>query len=1045
MKKRIGILHISDIHAQEKNKKKLSLLKELLLRDATDLQVLYNTEIKAICITGDLINSGDLSETELDLVLSELIIPLMQGLGLTEDNIFVVPGNHEVRRSQIVEYVESGLASTLASEEAIESFLDSDTSEAMRRIHYFDESFSSQFGGQSVYSDSICHTHILNLENLKIGIACINSSWRSTGIGKAEKGKMVVGQKTIIDSFESIKDTDIKVCLMHHPLDWLVDEDKSAIEKCISCYDIVLNGHIHESDAKMWTSFNGQSLFNTCGKLDDSNDFYNGYALISIEPFSKLCDVILRQYMGFPRNCFDRALHLTESGIFSVSLNAKDDMLALAYTTTHAIEAKFFEFANSFFISNIMSAQTAKGFDESFIEPVFSTHSEYEKETSFDYDETDEVEITIDSLCNSEHNILLLGRKETGKTTILHYIVRHCISRFNYFKTVPILIDCSHVNFAGIDPILRSCVAFVGEYCEDNLSISKQQMVSMLENGLCKILFDNFDTISPANLDKVNAFLSRYPDNKFVFAVTETVSARSIRESPVVPACEHENVYICSLSKKQIRAVAKDVVHQLYAGDETSIVDKIMLCFKKTSLPRTPFVLSLILSLCGDADFTPINEAVVMEQFMESLLEKASPEEIDSKVFDFRVKEDFLIYLVSLMHDKNEYFFTEQEFEEALYTYHQRLGFAVSETRFDMVFFENGALIRTCGHITFRYACMVEYYLEKKAKEDPEFLTHLLTDRNYLNYPNEIQYYTGLNRKDRRILDKLQHELNELFKQLGPLLTELTDYRIELNISIPEDSLSRTIQQSRLSQAQSDEMSDSKDISERRLPETIDKSVTHDEMEAFIQTLLIYGSCIKNLELIELSEKRAAYAGYIQGLHLMLAILKRITQDTLAGFIESLESSPVDDAEKRIRQAKKLVTDILMIALPLSVQNIAVENIGTAKLRAVIEEGISQSTMDSFGCFFGVFTFCDLRLKGLREVLQHYVNGISDKSVLKIVFFKILYYYQFRYFSSSLDSFLENTLADINIKLNKKSKSKKSLYVQQIKERRRKTLPPDIQ
>ena len=27
-----------------------------------------------------------------------------------------------------------------------------------------DESFSSQFGGQPVYSDSICHTHILNLE-----------------------------------------------------------------------------------------------------------------------------------------------------------------------------------------------------------------------------------------------------------------------------------------------------------------------------------------------------------------------------------------------------------------------------------------------------------------------------------------------------------------------------------------------------------------------------------------------------------------------------------------------------------------------------------------------------------------------------------------------------------------------------------------------------------------------------------------------------------------------------------------------------------------
>ena len=402
------------------------------------------------------------------------------------------------------------------------------------------------------------------------------------------------------------------------------------------------------------------------------------------------------------------------------------------------------------------------------------------------------------------------------------------------------------------------------------------------------------------------------------------------------------------------------------------------------------------------------------------------------------------LFPIQRNHEKNEYFFTEQEFEEALYNYHQRLGFAVSETRFDKVFFENGALIRSCGHITFRYTCMVEYYLAKKAKEDPEFLAYLLADRNYLNYPNEILYYTGLNRKDRQILHKLQHELDDLFIQLDPLLSELTDYQIGLDISIPEERLNHAIQQSRLSQAESDKMSDSKDISERRLPEMIDKSVTHDEMDTFIQTLLIYGSCIKNLELIELSEKRTAYARYIQGLHLMLAILKRFTQEALASFIEGMENSPTDDAEKRTRQAKKLVTDILMIALPLSVQNIAVENIGTAKLRTVIEEGISQSPMDSFGRFFGVFTFCDLRLKGLRETLRQYVSGISDKSFLKIVFFKILYYYQFRYFSSSLDSFLENTLADINIKLYKGSKKRKSLYIQQMKENRRKTLTSEI-
>lgn len=74
-------------------------------------------------------------------------------------------------------------------------------------------------------------------------------------------------QKQIVDSFESIKTADLKVCLMHHPLDWLVDVDKLAIEKCINEFDIILNGHIHESKTKIYTSYNGQCVFNTCGNL----------------------------------------------------------------------------------------------------------------------------------------------------------------------------------------------------------------------------------------------------------------------------------------------------------------------------------------------------------------------------------------------------------------------------------------------------------------------------------------------------------------------------------------------------------------------------------------------------------------------------------------------------------------------------------------------------------------------------------------------------------------------------------------------------------
>lgn len=61
--------------------------------------------------------------------------------------------------------------------------------------------------------------------------------------------------------------------------------------------------------------------------------------------------------------------------------------------------------------------------------------------------------------------------------------------------------------------------------------------------------------------------------------------------------------------------------------------------------------------------------------------------------------------------------------------------------------------------------------------------------------------------------------------------------------------------------------------------------------------------------------------------------------------------------------------------------------------------------------------FSDLHLPGLKHVLKDYVDKANNKSLLTIIFFKLLYYYRFRYFSPSLDPFFEDILADINIKL----------------------------
>ena len=615
----------------------------------------------------------------------------------------------------------------------------------------------------------------------------------------------------------------------------------------------------------------------------------------------------------------------------------------------------------------------------------------------------------------------------------LHYIAKYCFANFNTLMTVPVIVNTLYVDYSGKNVISRAIHKYINDYCDGSNSFSMDDVEKLLNAGLCTIMFDDFETVGERQLTKINEFISKYPNNRFIFSEKENITAKYLRDVEVVPSCEYETAHICALTKGQIRAIA---TQNFSSEDCSALVDKIMLCFKKTTLPKTPFVLSLMLSICDTADFTPINEAVIMEQFMEFLLEKSSPSEAYSTTYDFRIKEDFLISLVTYMDKNNQFYLSIDEFETLLSAYHADKGFSVRETEFDSLFFKKGVLVRTELIVTFRYNCMIEYYLAKKAAQSPEFLMHILADRNYLNYPNELMYYTGLNRQNVDVVKVLQRELYADFDKLRGVVPRLEDYNIGIDVSLPEESFAKRIGESKLTQAQSDKLQDTKDTSELHTPEEIDKSITHEDMDSFIHTLLIYGSCLKNLELLPKKEKEIMYNDYNLGLCIMLGIFKKNTEEYFNGEVSEMEQLPEKYTPEDICKLKAIMQDVLKISIPIVLQNIALENVGTTKLKSIIEGVIKDKNSSEFARFFSVFMFSDLHLPGLQRVLKEYVAEANNKSLLTIIFFKLLYYYRFRYFSSSLDPFFENILADINIKLHGGNKLRKDRIISELKKQK---------
>ena len=118
MSQTIRLIHISDLHARVANKAQIALRVQAFLDDLSR----QGQRIDAVLFTGDMAFAG--RPEEYDLAERILLTPLMQRFGLSKEQIFVIPGNHDVDRSVVDPFAEEGLVKKLQSSEDAETVLE---------------------------------------------------------------------------------------------------------------------------------------------------------------------------------------------------------------------------------------------------------------------------------------------------------------------------------------------------------------------------------------------------------------------------------------------------------------------------------------------------------------------------------------------------------------------------------------------------------------------------------------------------------------------------------------------------------------------------------------------------------------------------------------------------------------------------------------------------------------------------------------------------------------------------------------------------------
>lgn len=1021
----LNILHISDAHIQKKDILEIKEIVQKLIDDIKRVQTEKDIKIDLICFTGDFIQRGDKAiddEGQWQLAVEILVNPLLNALSLPLDRFVFVPGNHEVDIRKIVMALEDGLQ--VKSLDKIKILMDNFDSSYKSRLEYFydiirENQPDAKFGilGYSCKKD---------INGINVGLACVDSAWRSSGEGISEKSNLYIGLRQLKELYADIEDTNLKICLMHHPIDWMEECEKLEVEKELSKYDIVLRGHVHEEDLKQVLRRNLKTIYSTAGKLYPLDyvegralDGYNGYSIHSIKYDEGKCNVFLRSYYAKNRKEFDKAVNICPDGEENYDICTKTDTWQLKFNVIKGISKYFYKMSDKYSMISEVDAKSPKDVRQILVEPVLAERSEYVKEDM-------NSEVRIQDIMSTPDNILLVGKKESGKTTILQTIALKYISEYEVKGVIPIYVNLKYLP-KGNDKILNSTIYFIQNNILDDDSISKREITELIESGKMLFLFDNVKTDNPDHTLWISKFIEKYNKNRFVITIQEDFfQSLDMKQIPDYGTI-FKQIYIQYMGKSQIREMVTK-----WAGNRENVVDvddtvnKIDSYCNQINFAKTPFNIAIFMVIWDeDNNFVPTNEAIVMENYLEIILEKLSPKESLRSEYGFRLKQNFLSHIAHEMYLKDQYYFSKEEFDDIVKEYHRVKGYKLSDSKFDILFLEKNILSYSGDYIVFSHTSFLEYFLAQYACNNKEFLDEITKKGKRIYFRNEICFYSGLNQNCTELLENLSDDIMSIVIEHLDLVDDLNDMQIMAKFRMDKEQLVADVKKNRPTQKDLDAVSDNSNRYIEKNPTEISKrDIEESEAEDFFVLLHMYGSILKNAELLDNKYKIEHLEYYMYGMNMLYSMMIKIfdymrKELKYDEFTENEKAHLEIASEEEFEKLKIQMVDITKLLYPIAIQNMILENVGTPKLEAAINELIKNKKGKSFEIFMLTFLKCDLKIVSLRNVLGGYIRNEDSKDILKIALMKLTFYYRSRFFGNNvrIDHELIELITQIHMKI----------------------------
>lgn len=1018
----LNILHLTDLHYRKSKKYDQGVLLRALLEDISR-QTGEVGSPDLIVFSGDLVHDAD-EDRVYDSLYDNFIEDLLKVSNCSLSSFVCAPGNHDIERSKVKgnlalhnEILKRAKCRSSLNEVYEEGLIKELSLEKRGKYTDFHEFFDVE---TVIWSDGF--NYVLDRPEKNTSILAIDTAWAGFGglEGVSDERKLLVPEAAIQTALQSIPEGRFVVLVHHHPLGWLSEFCETDLRDSISKkVDIQLFGHVHVPRPIVEVEESASRIVNQSGALYTwRGDIHLGYTFLRCGLGERHTELRWRTYYD-KRKAFDSATNLSDSGgvIYSTPEAKRYFSKVLDGAKLAEIDEWRRTTLSECYGEEFKTGVLDRPIDETFVAPPLRINK-FSKDNLSDSEHFEEKDLGFEELLRSGKNYTIEGMPEYGRTTLLQQICcrlsSDTVDSLEQVR-VPILINYSSIT-RGTKRIQAALRKALPE------GVPAASLDDLLAEGRVTILIDDVNADDMMRLAELKSFMSEFKENRFILSQPQRSESVSLRRDLDLPVYL-EQVRLHPFKRSDVRKMVRKWDDS--KNGEEELLNRVVNELRGMNVPQTPFNSALLLDIySSDSSFSPLNRASLIERFIETLLKKRAISEVLRKSFDFKNREHYLSYVAEHMCRQDRYILSHADLYKLTDEYLSNLGlpFSAHDILQDTIECRVFAHNRLDDTVRFRFRAFLEYFCASQMRRSVDFYDWVTDERRYLSYINELEYFAGLERDKKALLEVVEarHTLlsDEIFgESFRPLLDKMDHHYSSLDSSGSSeyaDEMAAALNDAPLTAAERDELLDAEIPRDAEGRQEVYRPNVTTSPERFLLSIFLYSRLLKNTELIGDVEKRLhlgkiveSWAFLVAGSFVHIPSLVKHRRMTVNGISYEIRFPREFSDEK--------VARLISTHLPKEIGRVMFRMLGTEKLaRQLREVSLPESSDAALIRFLKSALYMDLRLHEWWHVPRKFASEMKHSEYYQeVMLTKSLEVYRVGLADQQVETRLQKEVAEI--------------------------------